>query len=114
MRTFAINATNDLYLGHNGQLAIATDLQAVLHCCKTAMQAQLGEMQYEMQRGMPDFETAFNTYNPAQYEAAGRSTLTAVTGVVQVLSFSVTRHNGQLIYTATIQTVYGEGNISNG
>lgn len=114
MRTFAISDTNDLVLGHNGRITIVTDLQAALACCKTAMQAQLGEMQYEMDKGIPYFDAAFNQFNPAQFEAAARLRLLEATGVTTVQEFNITRVDNTMIYRATIQTIYGTGEISNG
>jgi hypothetical protein len=100
--------THDLVRGRDGNLAIATGAEAVAHNCKTAMQAQLGEMQYAMDRGMPTIATARTNYRPAQFEAAARAILASVAGVRAVTSFTVAREGEALRYTAAVQTVYGE------
>ena len=108
-RTIAIFPnTNDVYRNISGDLKIVMRLEAVAYLCKTAMQAQRGEMVLAADQGMPTFETAWDTYNPAQFEAAARTVLTAIPDVLAVETFSVERQGEVLRYTATIRTVYGE------
>lgn len=100
--------TNDIYRARDGNLAVATGLDAVAALCKNAMQAQRGEMVLAADQGMPTFDTAWNVYNPVQFEAAARVTLQAVTDVLSVENFSLVRQGEVLSYTATIRTIYGE------
>lgn len=113
-RSLAMTANNDLTLGPDGNLAFVVDLAAVVQNCKSAMQTQLGEIALNTTRGTPTFDTAFLAWNPAQFEVAARAMLLSVAGVVAVTAFSVTRGQNVMSYTATIQTVYGEGTVSSG
>lgn len=112
MRSLTIDGNNDIYIGTDGDLAIVSDLDAILQNCRTAMQAQRGEMQYDTTRGMPNRDTVYDRYLPAQFVAAGRATLAAIDGVVSVDAFNVTRVDDILAYSATIKTIYGTGVIN--
>lgn len=112
-RTLETDADNDLVLDRSGSLSILTDLAAIAANCRTAVQAQLGEMMFAADKGMPTFATAWNAYNPAQFEAAARVILAGVPGVLSVDGFTVARVGEVLRYTATIRTVYG-GTVING
>lgn len=107
-RTFLHDPRNDLYLDSDGNIAIGTALAAVAANCKTAMQAQLGEMMFAADKGMPTLATAWDSYNPVQFEAAGRTILRSVPDVLEVVSFVVERATGVLRYTASIRTTFGE------
>lgn len=115
MRTIATNAANDIYIGPTGLLVTAADLDAVLQSCAQAAKAQLGEMVFNADEGMPNFQTVWqNASSTAPYEAALRLTLMAVPNVIEVTDIEVTVNANVLFYTATIRTIYGEGVISNG
>lgn len=107
-RTFLHDPRNDLYLDPDGNIAIGTAIAAVAANCKTAMQAQLGEMMFAADKGMPTLATAWDSYNPVQFEAAGRVILRSVPDVLEVVSFVVERITGVLRYTASIRTTFGE------
>lgn len=106
-QTLASDANNDLVLDRAGNVLIATGRDAVAYNCKTAIQAQRGEMMFAVDKGMPTAATAWDRYNPIQFEAAARTILRAVPGVVGVDSFTVSRAADRLVYTATIRTIYG-------
>lgn len=112
MRTFKVDSNNDMFLGPDGNLAIAVDAAAIGQCCKTAVQAQLGEMLYQADQGMPMLATAFNNYLPTQFEAAARSVILLITGVLRVTAFEVQRSGEQFVYSATIQTIYGQAAVN--
>ncbi|CNI48610.1 hypothetical protein [Yersinia pekkanenii] len=111
--SLALNDKHRLYLDASGNLAVATDLDACLQNCKTAMLAQRNEMIYAMDEGIPYRETLWDQYRPAQFEAAARATLKAITGVKQVTSFSISRTGNDFYYSATIKTEWGTGAINN-
>lgn len=112
MKSLAINGLNDIYIGADGNLAIVSARDAVLQNCATAMQAQRGEMQFDMGRGMPTRATVYDTYNPVQFIAAGRATLKVVEGVVSVEAFNISKTGEVMNYAATIKTIYGIGEIN--
>lgn len=106
-QTIGINSDMDMILDANGNLVMRTEQDAMADICKGAMQAQIGEMIFASDQGMPMMATAFRNYNPFQFEAAGRVTLLAVDGVLGVESFTVIRVGNTLEYTAVINTIYG-------
>lgn len=112
MRTFSENSSNDLYLNEQNSIAISTGIDAVLILCKGAIEVVVGEMIYQIDDGMPLFESAFHFYRPAQFEAAARQRLTAVPGVTGVSDFTVSKRDNVLVYTANIDTIYGRGSIN--
>lgn len=113
VKTFATDANNDLYIANDGNLVIAQNLTAVLQACATAAKAQRGEMQYNLDLGIPNFDTVWNgTPNIPQFEAALRTTLLNVEGVTQIKTLTVENRSNVLIYQAEIVTVYGQGVIS--
>ena len=112
-QTFGVNENNDLFIGSDGNLSIVSGQQAVLFACASAAKAQLGEMIYAVNQGIPNFQAVWvGTPNLQQFEAALRNTLLNVSGVVQVDSITFTQTNtskGNILgYTAVIVTEYGE------
>jgi len=103
---------NDIGLDQFGNLGFVAGINAVMQNCQTAMLAQMGEMMYAMSSGMPTLQTAWNNYNPRQFESAARAVLMAVYGVTSVQSFSAQLSNNVLTYGATIQTIYGVTQIN--
>lgn len=114
MRTFGVNRDNDLFISGSGLLALSVDIQAVAEGAKQAMQAQLGEMLYAADRGIPTLATVWDRYNPVQFEAAARQTLLLVPNVTGVPVFTARREGDVLRYEATIQTLFGDVSVTNG
>lgn len=114
-KTFAVNASNDIYIGFNGNLVIVSDLEGTLQACAQSTKTILGEMVLAVDQGIPDFETVWNGVpNLQQYEAAIRSAILGVSGVVEIVSFFMNTEKQVLQYTAVIRTIYGVGSINNG
>jgi hypothetical protein len=113
--TFAGNENNDLYIGPDGNLAIFTGIEAVLNNCATAAKAQLGEMIFAVDQGIPNFQTIWvGNPNIPQFESALRTTLLGVDGVIEILDLDVQISNNILTYIAVINTIYGRGTFSGG
>ena len=94
-KTFATNESNDIYLGTNSNLMIASGIDAVLGACRTSVQARLGEMTLQTGLGVPYFQTVFNgNPNIPQIEAAIISVLQAVEGVEKITNLSVVISQG--------------------
>lgn len=111
--TFAVTQDNDLFIGSDGNLSIATGIRAVLFAAQQAAQTQLGEMLFAVDQGIPNFQTVWNgAPNVAPFEAALRRTLLAVPGVNGVLALTVVVAENKLTYQATIQTIFGTGAIN--
>lgn len=113
--TFGTNADNDLYLGPDGNLVVLTGLAAVTAVCETTSRALLTEMIYQVNSGIPYFESIFvGSPNYAIFRSYLINALLAVDGVQNVQSLTLTVNKGVLHYQATIQTKFGPGVISNG
>jgi hypothetical protein len=111
-RTFAVDDNNDLYLGAGGNLAIVSDLDAVLLVCAAKARTRLGEMVLQVDGGLPYFEDVFTGQpNTANFETALRAALLSVDGVTQISSLTITQAGNALNYVAEIVTVYGPGVI---
>lgn len=112
MRSFATDDKNDLFL--NGRnLAIVSDLQAVLTVAKHAAQAILGEMMFAKNQGMPYFETVW-VGNPtaSAFEAAFRQRVARIAGVQEVASLETEQTGDVMRYRAVIVTIYGVGEVN--
>lgn len=113
--TFATDKNNDLYVGVDGNLSIATGLEAVLAVCANAAKSQLGEMIYSVDQGLPNFQTIWKgSPNYPQFEAALRKTLLAVAGVLRIENLVITNTNNILKYRVTIVTTFGAGALNGG
>ncbi len=111
-------APYDIYLNSLNNIAISSDLidgdlQATLQACAQAARTLLGEMIYNVNAGIPYFQTVWNGIpNIQQYNAALRQSFLAVTGVVEVVSLITSQVDNTLQYTAIIKTLYGSGGIN--
>ena len=107
-QTFAINNKNDIYLGPDGNLAIARNIVGVEQACQTATQAQLGEMILATLSGMPTFQTVWNgSPNLSIFQSYLRTAIITVPGVLAVVSLSTSVRSNKLFYSATISSIYG-------
>lgn len=107
MKSLALDEKHDLALAGTGNIGIATGINAVKQNCETAMRAQVSEMIYAMQDGVPTMETVWDNFNPVQFEASARRTLSGVEGVVRVEAFYMRLDGDTLYYEAVIRTIYG-------
>ena len=113
-RIWSVNANNDIFTRPGGRLAIDTDLQAVLQLCEHAMKAQLNEMIYARNRGINyELHIFDGSPNLLGFEADARRQLNRIPDVVSVASFDANLVGNTIEYTATIQTVFGIGSITN-
>lgn len=109
-QTFGVNASNDIYIGGDGNLVIDRDTQAVLTACAQTVKTRLGEMVLAVNDGLPYFETVFTGVpNIPQFEMALRTAILAVPGVNEILSLTTSQAGDVLSYTAVILTIYGQG-----
>jgi hypothetical protein len=114
-------AFNDLYLDSQGNIAVSTDLQAILEECAQAARTLLGECIYNTNIGVPYEQVLWvGVPNIEQFTAALRQTFLGVDGVTEVTSLIVSQSPSTSIlsqsadmisFTAIIQTIYGTGTI---
>lgn len=112
-RSLAVDENNDIFIGPDGALAVATARDAVLHVCAQVAKTQLGEMVFAVDQGLPNFEAVWNgAPNVGQFEAYLRRNLEAVPDVISVDSVTIDATGGALTYVAAIKTIYGPGVIN--
>lgn len=112
-QTLAVNDFNDIYIGRDGNLVIAYDLDAVLQACSQVAKSLLGEMVLAIDQGIPYFQTVWvGVPNLQQFESALRRAFLGVTGVVEVVSLVTSLTGDVLQYTAEIRTIYGSGVVN--
>jgi hypothetical protein len=112
-QSFATNSNNDLYIGTDGNLVIASGIEAVLFACANAAKAQLNEMIYAYDKGVANFQTIWTSaINVAQFESSVRTAILAVPGVTGISNFDMIVVNNSMNYSATIVTVFGIGEIN--
>lgn len=121
MQTLSANVNNniagvaydDIYLNSVGNISISYDLEAVLEACAQAAQTVLGEIIFNINQGIPFFQTVWiGVPNFQQYTAALRLAFLNVPNVVEVVSLMINQVDNELGYTAVIRTIYGSGGIS--
>ena len=111
--TFAVNSDNDIYLDAQGNIAFAFDLTAITQQCKQVAQTLLGEMVYNVNQGIPYFQTVWvGVPNISQFTSALRRAFLAVGGVLEVVSLITSQSGNTLFYTAMIRTIYGNGGFT--
>lgn len=108
-----VNSNNDIFIDTNGDLVMVRDINACKEAAQQAAQVQLGEMQYHVNRGVPDFEVIWNGHpSLAQFRAAVRRELVLVTDVSRVRSLNA-RINGEVVtYDAVIESTFGTGAVN--
>lgn len=109
-RTLAADDNNDIFIGTDGSLAIATGLQATLQAAQQAAQTQLAEMEYAVDKGVPNFAVVWNgSANISQFDAYLRRAILGVAHVTGIRDLTIVTADNKLSYTATILTDYGPG-----
>lgn len=107
-------AFNDLYLDADGNISLSFDIQAALQACAQAAQTLLGEMVFNVNQGIPYFQTVWvGVPNIQQFNAALRAAFLAVPNVVEVISLLTSQLNDTLTYSAVIRTTFGNGAVAN-
>lgn len=106
-------AFDDIYLNSKGNISISYDIEAVLQACAQAAQTVIGEIIFNVNQGIPFFQTIWNGIpNTQQYTAALRVAFLNVPNVVEVVSLFTTQINNEFQYSAVIRTTFGSGGIS--
>ena len=111
----AVDQNNDWYLGEDKHLAISTGLQAVLEECEQVMKVVIGELVFNISRGVLSFEVGGvfgNAPDLLFFDSRSRRALLAVVDVLEVVSFDAAIENELLVYSAVIRTIYGVETIN--
>lgn len=108
-KSFGVNENNDIFIAQDGNLSVVTGIVATLFACAQAAKAQLGEMIFAVDQGIPNFQTVWiGTPNIPQFEAYLRANILAVAGVQSIKNLSTNASNNVLNYKIVILTVYGQ------
>lgn len=105
----------DIYLDDNGNLAIKSDEQAILDILTNRIRTKKYEVQYDMNKGVPYFETIFaNTGLLGLWRSYVIEEIERTSGVISVesLLYSLDESNKKLSYTCQIRTIYGETSLN--
>lgn len=113
MSTFLTGRNNDLVI-NGGQIGLVTDLEATLQLSRHYAQTLHGEMIHAMTDGVRMFDTAFNKPRLALFANELRKRIMQVPDVVSVTDINVRISGENLVYSVTINTTYGTGEINNG
>ena len=105
----------DIYLDDNGNLAIKSDEQALLDILTNRIRTKKYEVQYDMNKGVPYFETIFaNTGLLGLWRSYVIEEIERTSGVISVesLLYSLDEGTKKLSYTCQIRTIYGETSLN--
>lgn len=113
--TCDVTEKNDLYIGADGSLALARELNAAMNTCEQFARASRNEMIHKMDLGMPFWPVVFGeSANLAQFESAFRARMREIPEVIGVTQFNARIVDNELQYEATIETIYGTGAVTSG
>src|SRR5690606_17790014 len=105
-------ATNDLYLAADGNLAVVTDAEAVGQHVRQRLQTFLGEWFLDTTAGVPWLDQILGkNYDPALAESVVKAEILATDGVEEILSFSVSfdrATRGLIIRSVEVRTMFDE------
>ena len=98
----------------NGKFVFVFDIDVIAQNFEQAMRQQLGELNYDADKGIQYFDNVF-TGNPnfQRFEAQSRAQRINVEGVTGIDSFDFDFIAGVLSYNAAISTIYGATTVAN-
>jgi hypothetical protein len=109
MITILTDSNNDIHLNGSDSLAMATGIDAVKASCEYAVKTMMGELIYQGDLGVPNFNLIWNgNPNIPQGENAIRETLLRVENVTGVSSIEAFVEGDIFKYNAVINTIFGE------
>lgn len=109
MKSFLTDENNDLYLNGQNQVATGSDNEAIAQIVINALRTIKGELQLNIDSGVPYFETIFNKNPDIQlWQGFMIEEAEKIDGVIKVDSMDITIDDDQLSYEMKIKTIYGE------
>ena len=115
MKTFAQDTQNDIRIGSDGQFATVDGLDAYSTVIADVVRTVRGELQLDIERGVPYFETVFKSVNCIDiWKYDVRKMVLALSFVRSIDSFSASwkPENHILSYSMTVSTDNGTVTIS--
>lgn len=97
----------------NGKFVWVAGIDVVKQNCEQAMRQQLGELNYDADKGIQYFDNVL-TGNPnfQRFEAQARTQLLNVDGVTGISSFNIEFNDNVLSYNVVINTIYGSTTVA--
>ena len=90
------------------------DIDVVKQNVDQAMRQQLGELNFDADKGIQYFDNLFEgNPNYQRFEAQARTQILNVEGVTGINSFTYSVSNNVLSYTTEIVTIYGNATVAN-
>ncbi len=86
-------------------------LAAIIQIARSRMEAQTGEMVFNVTGGMPNSDVAWNNTNIGLYNYYAIQNISEIDGVKSV-NFSSRIEGDTIRYIAVIKTIYGSGNLN--
>jgi len=112
MKTLATDENNDIYLTNNGYTFLEGK-EAVAAVAENVLRTHRGELQFDVTRGIPWFETVFSSIrNLPAWSAQMVIAIKKVQGVTGLVSFDYQLSGSLVEYVAKIKTIYGETEIN--
>ena len=115
MKTFSQDSHNDIRIGSDGQFDTVDGLDAYSTVIADVVRTVRGELQLDMERGVPYFETVFKSINGIDiWKSEVRKRVLALSFVRSIDSFSASwkTENHILSYSMTVSTDNGTVTIS--
>lgn len=107
MITLATNDNNSIYVDKNGNIATLSGAEALAQTLGQISKTRRNEMLYAKNRGIPYWDTVFQTQDFQLFEAAMRSEFMRHPEVTGILSFVVEQEGDDLVYEAQVTSIYG-------
>lgn len=111
MSTFLVDRKNDLVLAGE-TFALIGGMDGTLLAAKHYAQTLRGEMMHDMRSGVRFFETAYNQPRLNLFANDMRRRIMQHEDVRAVTDFDARIDGNDLVYSATIETIYGTGVIN--
>lgn len=112
MRTLHTDENNDMFLSNRG-FAFVYDADAVCKVSEQVVQTQRGELQLDITRGIPYFETVFSSSrNSKAWAAEMTKALSAIPNVTGVDSFKFQIKENTIKYVALLRSTFGKVTVN--
>ena len=113
MKTFSQDSHNDIRIGSDGQFATVDGLDAYSTVIADVVRTVRGELQLDMERGVPYFETVFKSVNGIDiWKNDVRKRILEFPFVKSIDLFEASYANKKLEYTLHISTDAGAVTVS--
>ena len=112
MTTIKCRTDNGDFDTSSGSMELISDLDEVIQTSEQTIRQSKGELKYDKEKGISYFQNAFrDNYNEQLFKAEIRDQLLTVNNVQKVVIIDVSRKEKDLTYSATVDTVFGKGEV---